>query len=201
MTNEKIKNELVRYARRAYDRGLVGGTGGNFSTRTGDDRMLITASGLSLADTSTENLIDMDITTYKWKPNEDHIPSKEYLFHADILRLRPDVGAVLHIHPPYATAYAVLKRDIPMVTDAAFKQPPTPRVPFAPSGTEELQRNVVHAIENNPGCKVLLLEQHGIICLGTNIRWAYDIADMTEELARIACIQEMISDASDKRLA
>jgi len=193
MTNKIIADELVHYARRAYNRGLVGGTGGNFSGRTEDDRMLITASGLSLGDTTAENLIDMDIATYDWKANKDYIPSKEYLFHADILRLRPDVGAVLHIHPPYSTAYAVLKRDIPMVTDAAFKQPPTPRVPFAPSGTEELQNNVVRAIEDNPGCKVILLEQHGIICLGVNIRWAYDIADMTEELARIAYLQETLA--------
>ena len=55
MTEKKITDELVRYARRAYDRGLVGGTGGNFSTRNGDGRMLITASGLSLGDTSADN--------------------------------------------------------------------------------------------------------------------------------------------------
>lgn len=193
MIDEIVRGELVRYARKAYDRGLVGGTGGNFSTRNGDDRMLITASGLSLGDTSADNLIDMDITSYQWKANEDYVPSKEYLFHADILRLRPDVEAVLHIHPPYSTTYAVLKRDIPMVTDSAFKQPPTPRVPFAPSGTEELQKNVVQAIDNNPGCKVILLEQHGIICLGSNIRSAYDLADMTEELARIAYLQETLT--------
>jgi len=193
MTNEIITDELVRYSQLAYNRGLVGGTGGNFSARTGDNRMLITASGLSLGDTTAGNLIDMDITTYEWTPNDEYIPSKEYLFHADILRIRPDIGAVCHIHPPYSTAYAVLKRDIPMVTDAAFKQPTTPRVPFAPSGTEELQGNVVKAIEENPGCKVLLLEQHGIICLGANIRWAYDIADMTEELARIAYLQETLT--------
>ncbi|NNK14890.1 MAG: hypothetical protein HKP52_11685, partial [Desulfofustis sp.] len=78
------------------------------------------------------------------------------------------------------------------VTDAAFKQPKMPRVSFAPSGTHELQANVVDAIEKNPDCKVLLLEQHGIICLCSNIRWAYDIADLTEELARIAYLKEAL---------
>ena len=155
--------------------------------------MAITASGLNLGDTSLENLIEMDINTYEYKSNGSYIPSKEYLFHADILRLRPDVGAVLHIHPPYATTFAVHKRDIPMVTDAAFKQPKMPRVPFEPSGTQELQANVVKAISENPGCKVLLLEQHGIICLGDDIRWAYDIADLTEELARIAYLTETLN--------
>ena len=193
MTNDDIKKKLIDYARRTYKRGLVGGTGGNFSARLSDGAMAITASGLNLGDTSMDNLIEMDITTYEYHPNGQYVPSKEYLFHADILRLRPDVGAVLHIHPPYATTFAVLKRDIPMVTDAAFKQPPMPRVRFEPSGTSELQANVVEAINTNPGCKVLLLEQHGIICLGEDIRWAYDIADLTEELARIAYLTETLS--------
>ena len=192
MTNTGLKQLLIDYARRTYDRGLVGGTGGNFSARLSNGKMAITASGLNLGDTAMENLIEMDINTYDYEPNGPHVPSKEYLFHADILRLRPDVGAVLHIHPPYATTFAVLKRDIPMVTDAAFKQPPIPRVSFEPSGTTKLQANVVEAINGNPGCKVLLLEQHGIICLGEDIRWAYDIADLTEELARIAYLTEAI---------
>lgn len=196
MTDENLKLNLVDYARRAYNRGLVGGTGGNFSARLGSGKMAITASGLNLGDTSEENLVEMDISTYEWQNNGPYIPSKEYLFHADILRLRPEIGAVLHIHPPYATAFAVLKRDIPMVTDAAFKQPEMPRVPFAPSGTEELQQNVVNAINANPDCKVLLLEQHGIICLGEDIRWAYDIADLTEELARIAFLKETLESVS-----
>jgi ribulose-5-phosphate 4-epimerase/fuculose-1-phosphate aldolase len=190
MTDDNLKQELIFNAKRTYDRGLVGGTGGNFSVRLSGNHMAITASGLNLGDTSMENLIEMEIDTYAWKANGEYVPSKEYLFHADILRLRQDVGAVLHIHSPYATTFAVLKRDIPMVTDAAFKQPKIPRVPFEPSGTKELQANVVQAIESNPECKVLLLEQHGIICLGSDIRWAYDIADLTEELARIAYLKE-----------
>lgn len=55
---------------------------------------------------------------------------------------------MLHIHPPDTTTAAVLKRDITMVTDAAFEQPKVPRVPFPPSGTNELQSNVVSALED-----------------------------------------------------
>jgi L-fuculose-phosphate aldolase len=79
-----------------------------------------------------------------------------------------------------------------MVTDAAFKQPPMPKVPFAPSGSADLQNHVKQAIESNPGCKVLLLEQHGIVSLGTDIRSAYDIADLTEELAKIAYLAQRL---------
>lgn len=156
--------------------------------------MLITASGVSLGDTSVDNLIIVNIIDHNWEPVGDLRPSKEFLFHADILRLRPDVGAVLHGHPLHATAYAVNKRDIPMVTDAAFKQPPMPRVPFAPSGSEALRSNVVHAIEANPGCKALLLEEHGTLALGGDIVAAYNVADLTEELATIAYLAEIMKE-------
>jgi ribulose-5-phosphate 4-epimerase/fuculose-1-phosphate aldolase len=189
---EEIRNKLQYYAQKAYDRRLVGGTGGNFSARLNAEQMLITASGVSLGDTTPDNLITVNISNYEWEPVGDYRPSKEFVFHADILRLRPDVGAVLHVHPPHATAYAVKKRDIPMVTDAAFKQPPMPRVPFAPSGSEALKNNIVEAIEANPGCKVLLLEEHGTVALGADVITAYNVADLTEELAWIAYLSERV---------
>ena len=154
--------------------------------------MVVTATGIALSDTTPENLISVDLESCDWTPRGEHKPSKEYLYHADILRLRPDVGSVLHVHPPYATAYAVRQRDIPMVTDAAFKQPPIPRVPFAPSGSEALRQHVVDAIQAHPGCKVLLLEQHGVIALGATVVAAYNTADLTEELARIAYLAEQM---------
>jgi len=148
MIENNVVRHLVEYARRAYTRGLLGGTGGNFSARTDQGRMVITASGLSLGDTAADNLIEMDLDSLAWQPNGDLLPSKEFHFHADILRRRPEINAVLHVHPPHVTAFSVLKRDIPMLTDAAFKQPPIPRVPFAPSGSRELQANVAEALDN-----------------------------------------------------
>ena len=88
MTEEEIRCQLVHYARRAYERGLVGGTGGNFSARLGDERMLIMASGVSLADTTFENLVTVDIQNHDWQAAGGVRPSKEVLFHAEILRRR-----------------------------------------------------------------------------------------------------------------
>jgi ribulose-5-phosphate 4-epimerase/fuculose-1-phosphate aldolase len=65
-----------------------------------------------------------------------------------------------------------------------------PRVLFALSGSEELRENVSKSILSNIGCKVLLLEQHGIVALGTDIATAYYLADLTEELAYIAYLSE-----------
>ena len=193
MDDKEIKKMLVLYTQRAYDRGLVGGTGGNLSARLNDGlHMVITPSGLSLKDTTLDNLVTVNVETHQHQAPEGFIPSKEFHFHADIYCLRPEVCAVAHVHPPYCTAFAVKRRDIPCVTDAAFKQPPIPRVTFAPSGTQELRNNVAEAIKANPGCHVLLLEAHGIAALGADVVKAYDLADLTEEMARIGYMAEML---------
>lgn len=185
---------LAVYSRRAYDRGLVGGTGGNLSARLEDGaHMLITASGLSLKDTSPANLVRVDLKTFEYEAPEGLVPSMEFHIHADIYRLRPDAGAVAHLHPPYCTSFAVKKRDIPPVTDSALKQAPIPRVPFAPSGTAELRRHMAEALKAAPGCSVLLMEMHGITSLGADLIKAYDVADLTEEIARIAYLAETLA--------
>lgn len=148
--------------------------------------MVITPTGVSLGDTELANLVEVDIASYAYRSPAGHQPSKEYRYHADILRRRPEVGAVLHVHPPHATAFAVKKRDIPMLTDAALKQRPIPRVSFAPSGSEALQQRVADAIAGNAGCSALLLEDHGLVTLGTTVASAFYLADLIEELAEVA---------------
>lgn len=193
MTQDEIRQQLVAYARLAYSRHLVRGSGGNFSARLDSSRMLITPTGVSLGDATQENLVEVDIATYACHSTTASRPSKEYRYHADILRMRPEINAVLHVHPPHATAFAVRKRDIPMLTDAAFKQRPIPRVPFAPSGSDALQQGVADAIAANPGCMALLLEEHGLVALGTTVVSALYLADLVEELAQIACIAATVS--------
>ncbi|MFO8089544.1 MAG: class II aldolase/adducin family protein [Desulfatiglandaceae bacterium] len=193
MKDTETAKLLIDYSRRAYDRGLVGGTGGNISVRLEDEKhMLITSSGLSLKDTSSANLVRVNLESLQHEAPSGLVPSMEFHIHADIYRLRQDAGAVVHLHPPYCTAFAVKKRSIPAVTDSALKQPPIPRVPFAPSGTDELRRYTAEALKTSPGCQVLLLEMHGIVAIGSNIIKAYDTADLTEESARIAYLAQAL---------
>ena len=91
------KEEVVRIARAAYDRGLVPGSSGNLSMRLpGKDLVLIKASGVSFRDMSIEDVIVVDLEGNIVEG--DKKPSKEIRFHLGIYRVRPDVGAVLHTH-------------------------------------------------------------------------------------------------------
>ncbi len=190
MNNQEPSVQLIHYARAAFERGLVRGSGGNFSARISPDRMMITASGVSLGDTSLENLVIVNLHTLQWQAPAHLKPSIEYRFHADILRLRADIGAILHVHPPYATAFAVMNIEIPMVTDSGFKHSRIPLVPYAPSGTEELRQHINQAINDEPGCNVLLLAMHGLIACGKDPQDAYLQADLVEELAMIAYLSK-----------
>ncbi|HLV34450.1 MAG TPA: class II aldolase/adducin family protein [Spirillospora sp.] len=186
MSEAALRDELARISIKTYERGLVRGTGGNVSVRLDSSNMLITPSGVALGDTTPANIIQVDLDTLEWVPNEPYVPSKEYRFHAEIYRARADVQAIVHCHPPYATAYAVRKLDIPYVTDAAFKQPPMPHVTFSPSGSTELSDKVGAAARANPDFRVMMLDEHGIIAVGTSLLQAYNFADLAEEMAHIA---------------
>jgi L-fuculose-phosphate aldolase len=181
-----LRQQLAAVSVQAYHRGLVGGTGGNLSVRLGEEKMLITPSGVSLGDTTPDNIVRVTISTLEWEPNRAYIPSKEIAMHAELYKALPDTRAVCHCHPPYATAYAVLGMDIPYVTDAAFKQPPMPHVSFSPSGTRELAEKVGAAARANPGLRTILLDQHGVITVGSDLVMAYNFMDLAEEIARIA---------------
>jgi ribulose-5-phosphate 4-epimerase/fuculose-1-phosphate aldolase len=66
-------------------------------------------------------------------------------------------------------------------------------VPFAPSGSDDLQRNVTRAIETHPQCAALLLEEHGLVTLGTTIVSAFYLCDLIEELAQIGWLSETLA--------
>ncbi len=191
-TETELRRQLTDISLRTYDRGLSRGSGGNISVRLGDQRMLITPSGLALSDTTADNIVCVDLQSGEWQAHEPFIPSKETGFHIAIYLARPDVRAIVHCHAPYATAYAVRCIDIPYVTDSSFKQPPMPHVPFAPSGTRELANAVGQAARSSSDFHVMLLDQHGIVAVGADLMEAFLWADLTEEIAQIAWISSHI---------
>lgn len=193
MSEAELRIALSDTARRTYERGLVRGSGGNVSVRLDATHMLITASGISLGDTTSENIVKVNLENEEWVAEGDCIPSKEFRFHSAIFKARGDVGAIVHCHPPYATAYAVRKLDIPYVTDAAFKQPPMPHVPFSPSGSEALVRAIRAATAGNDAFRVIMLDEHGIIAVGQDLTQAFIFADLAEEMAQVAFLSSFIA--------
>ena len=176
----QLRKALIATACATNSLGLNQGTAGNVSART-PQGFLITPSGLPFDQLVPEHVVEMDL---EGQVASDQIePSSEWRFHRDILVNRPEVGAVLHAHSPYATALACAHREIPafhyMVAVAGGKT--IPCAPYAAFGTQALSDNVLTALENRHAC---LLANHGMVAVGPSLEEALRLATEIEELAR-----------------
>lgn len=186
----RLRQELSDISKRAFLRNLVGGTGGNMSVRIpGSDKVLITPSGVSLADVEPETNLLMRLDGTILENPLNLLPSKETGFHLAVYELRPDVGAIAHVHPAYATAFSREGKPLPMATITArmiLKE--VPAVGSALPGSRELCELVKEAIVRHPGVKALLMTEHGVLALGSDIKAAYYLADLVENTAQVAFV-------------
>jgi len=186
----RLRKELAEYSRRSFNRGLVSGTGGNISVRVpGTDTVLITPTGISLGDIEPEINLLMKIDGAIVENPCGLKPSKETAFHLAVYQLRPEAGAVAHLHPPYATAYSNCVERLPMVTvsaQAVLKE--VPRIERALSGSTELYEYVKAGLTKYPSARVLLMEEHGILAVAPDLKTSYYLSDLTEDTAKIAFI-------------
>jgi L-fuculose-phosphate aldolase len=187
----RLREELSDFSVRSFNRGLVSGTGGNMSVRIpGTDEVLITPTGISLGDITPEMNLLMNLDGTVLESPWGLKSSKETGFHLAAYRLRPEVGAVAHLHPPYATAYSNKMRPLPMVTVSArgvLKE--VPCVESAPAGSPELAYFVQEGLKRYPLAKVLLMREHGTLALGLDLGNSYYLSDLAEDTAKIAFIE------------
>ena len=191
----RLRKALSDYSKRSFRRGLVSGTGGNMSVRIpGMDEVLITPTGISLEEITPEINLLMNLDGSVLENPCGLKSSKETGFHLAAYRLRPDVGAVAHLHPPYAIAYSNKLAPLPMVTVSArgvLKE--VPCIESAPAGSQELAGFVQQGLKEYPAAKVILMREHGTLALGADLANAYYLTDLAEDTAKIAFIEGSIA--------
>jgi L-fuculose-phosphate aldolase len=174
-----LREEIIATCRAMDRQGINQGTSGNIGVRW-HDGLLITPSGLAYDTMAAEDIIflAMDGT-----PTGPHKPSTEWRFHRDILRERPEIGAVVHAHPPYCTAISIAGEDIPAVhyMIAAAGGSTVRCAPYATFGTAALSKSALRALEGRLCC---LLANHGSIACGATLGKAFWLAVELETLAR-----------------
>ena len=183
--DKAFKDVLIEVAKRVYARELTSGTGGDISIRIpGTDRVVIKATGTCLGDLDYSKLSTIDLTGEVLEGNP--APSHEAKIHAAIYSLRNDAGAIMHMHSPYATAWATVGELIPAVTQQSVKLlKGIAIVPYYPVGSKELDETVAEAYRN-PKTQVVMMENHGTFVVGKDL---YDLlykAEVVENTARIA---------------
>jgi L-fuculose-phosphate aldolase len=178
--NERAKRQsIIDACLRMNALDINQGTSGNISLRH-EAGMLVTPTSVPYETMQPEQIVFMG---FDGSFDSSQRPSSEWRFHLDILRARPEVNAVVHAHPPYATTLAIMGREIPAVHYmVAVAGGDTIRcAPYATFGTEELSRHAVSALEDRLAC---LLAHHGMIAIGPSLAKAMWLAVEVETLAR-----------------
>ena len=180
---------VIATAREMNALGINRGKSGNVSARWRDaafDGYLITPTGMPYADTEPPDIVLMPLDGTPDAAAGDRSPSSEWRFHRDIYRARPDVGAIVHTHAPFATSLACLGRGIPafhyMVAVAGGRD--IRCAPYATFGTQALSDHAVAALIGRRAC---LLANHGMIATGASLAAALALAQEVETLAEIYC--------------
>jgi L-fuculose-phosphate aldolase len=183
-TEEKLlRAAIVAQCRALNASGLNQGTAGNISARLGD-ALVITPSAIPYDLLRPEMLAVMPLNGEYGAWSGPLKPSSEWRFHLDIMRARPDIGAIVHSHPPYATALAMLGKPILAAhyMIALFGGPVIECVKYAPYGTKELSDLAIAGLGNRHG---VLLGNHGAIATGASLESAMHRAVELEALARM----------------
>lgn len=185
---------MVAIGRLLWERGLVGATEGNFSCRSGPGRILMSPAGLrkGFLDNAELSVIDLDGNVM-----EGAKPSSEYRMHLAIYRASGS-DAVVHAHPPFATAFALANRSIPggITPEADLVLGRVALIPYGTPGTDELSDTVLNYASDH---QTMLLANHGATTTGGTLDEAYDRMETLERVAKSLWIAESLGGAKSYR--
>jgi L-fuculose-phosphate aldolase len=182
MMIQKQREAIVSYGRKMITSQLTTGSGGNLSIcDRASGRVAISPSGIEYFDLKPEDVVITDLDGQVIEGQ--YKPSSELGFHLALYRQRQDVTAVVHTHSVYATTMACLGWEIPAVHYlVGFSGYKVPLAPYATFGTPELAGNVADSIG---AYNAVLLANHGLVAVGSNMARAFNTAEEIELVARI----------------
>jgi len=189
VTPTAVARRMALCCRQLAAGGLIAGRDGNLSVRLGPDRVLVTPSGLIKSLLTAGDMVEVGLSGRKRRGRRK--PTSELDLHLRILTRRPDVGAVVHAHPPAATGFAVAGEEIPanLLPELIFLVGRVPLVPYGTPGTPELGDRVEPYLAEHDA---LLLANHGAVTMGNTLDQAWIRMETLEHAARIILAARMI---------
>ena len=155
-------DQLVMFMQRIYDKGMTTTSGGNLSIKDDDGNIWITPAGV---DKGTLNRNDIVCVKADGNLVGMHKPSSELPFHAAVYKMRPDLKAVLHAHPPALVSFSIVRKapNLDLMPSVRKMCPEVKIATYAVPGSAELGDNIGKCFRE--GCDIVLLENHGV-CIG-----------------------------------
>ncbi len=186
---QQLRAEICEIGRRLYKQGFAAANDGNISVKLPEGQILTTPTGVSKGYMTPEMVVKTDL--------EGRViagelkPSSELKMHLRVYQLRPDVQAVVHAHPPYATAHAIVGEGLesPIIAEAVVNLGVVPLAPYATPSTEEVPKSVVPFLHKH---NAVLLANHGALTYGPDLMTAWFRMETLEHYAKLQTIARQI---------
>ena len=193
---KKNIDEIIKISNEIYDKGLVSGKAGNISVRfKGEigDIIAITPTLKSLSKLNEEDIVLVDLDGNVLTKGK---PSSEVNMHLEIYKKRPDVNGIVHTHSPYATGFAHSSKKIKRYEGfGEIKTPYLAEIDYEKPGSDELAKSASEGLGTED---VLVLKNHGVICVSDNLKEAELLAVFVEEIAKSQFITLMLNSVEDR---
>jgi|UniRef100_A0A7C4QTH8 L-fuculose-phosphate aldolase len=188
--DRKLKELICEIGRRVYNRGFAAANDGNISIRVGENEVLCTPTMICKGFMTPDDLcaVDMDGNQIAGKRKR----TSEILLHLAIMKHRPDVKAVVHCHPPHATAFAVAREPIPqcILPEIEVFMGEVPIAPYETPGGQKFAETVVPFVKN--GTNTIILTNHGTVSFGAHLEEAYWKTEILDAYCRILLLSKQL---------
>ncbi|HUB33730.1 MAG TPA: class II aldolase/adducin family protein [Bryobacteraceae bacterium] len=188
-TEREYREDICQIGRLVFQKGWVAANDGNISIRLDPERVLATPTGVCKGMMHPDDLIITDIDGNKLSGRLER--TSEFAMHATVYRLRPDIRAVVHAHPPVATGFATAGKplNLALLPEVVIGLGCVPLADYGLPGTPALTEPMLPLI---PKYDALLMANHGAVCYGEDVFKAYFRMETMEHFARIQLVAELL---------
>ena len=192
----KLKQQMCDIGRNIWLKGFCAGNEGNHSYRIGDDRVLCTPTGLSKGFLTPEMITVVDMDGNQVDKSNKYKRTSEILVHLAIYKKRPDVRAVIHSHPPHATAFAIANIPLPegIHPEAEVFLGRVPTAPYATPSKQDLPDSITPLI--GPLTNSVLMGNHGVVCFSKDLTDTYYKLEILDAYCRILLLVKQLGNVN-----
>src|SRR5689334_3136365 len=185
----KLKEQMCDIGRRIWQKGFCAGNEGNHSYRIGPDRVLCTPTGISKGFLRPDDICTVDMEGKQVSGKRKR--TSEILMHLAIYKAREDVKAVVHSHPPHATAFAIANVDLPTCIhpEAEVFLGAVKTAKYVTPGDTRLGESILPYVKDS---NTILLQNHGTVTFDKDLEGAYYKLEIVDAYARILLLAKQI---------
>ena len=187
--DRKLKELICEIGRRVYDKGFAAANDGNISIRVGENEVLCSPTMICKGFMNPEDICAVDLDGNQIAGTKKR--TSEILLHLAIMKHRPDVKAVVHCHPPHATAFAVAGEPIPqcILPEVEVFMGEVPIAPYETPGGQDFAETVVPFLEST---NTIILKNHGTVSFGKDLTEAYWKTEILDAYCRILLLSKQL---------